>query len=112
MGRVRTRSGRTVVVAIHSTPATGTVRSTLASSHDRAASSQGQIALAIAHCRVTLCATLIEQIVGTEIPRGVIAQIRALTWQCAVGFEWQEGDLLVMDNYTIAHARMCVRPIR
>ena len=36
----------------------------------------------------------------------MIAKIRAVTWQLAVGFEWQEGDMLVLDNFAAAHARM------
>eukprot|EP01051_Picozoa_sp_SAG22_P024972 SAG22_NODE_7177_length_767_cov_0.932635_2_plen_52_part_00 len=36
----------------------------------------------------------------------MIAQIRAVTWQLARGFEWQVGDMLVLDNYAVAHARM------
>ena len=42
---------------------------------------------------------------GTEIPREVITYLRNTIWSHAVGFDWCEGDLLVIDNYCVMHAR-------
>lgn len=43
---------------------------------------------------------------GSEIEPAVLQHIRAVTWSCAVGFPWQNGDLLVVDNLAVQHARM------
>ena len=42
---------------------------------------------------------------GTEIPREVITYLRNMMWSLAVGFDWQVGDLLVIDNYSVMHGR-------
>jgi hypothetical protein len=42
---------------------------------------------------------------GSEIPREVITYLRDMIWSHAVGFDWQEGDLLVIDNYSVMHGR-------
>ena len=42
---------------------------------------------------------------GTEIPREVITYLRDMMWSLAVGFDWQVGDLLVIDNYSVMHGR-------
>ena len=43
---------------------------------------------------------------GSEIEREVIQHIRATSWECAVGFQWRSGDLLVLDNLAVQHARI------
>ena len=43
---------------------------------------------------------------GSEIEPAVLEHVRAVSWSCAVGFQWQQGDLLVMDNLLIQHARL------
>ena len=42
---------------------------------------------------------------GTEIPREIITYLRNMMWSHAVGFDWKEGDLLVIDNYCVMHGR-------
>ena len=43
---------------------------------------------------------------GTTIEPEVIQHIRAVGWQCAVGFQWKTGDLLVLDNYRVQHGKL------
>lgn len=43
---------------------------------------------------------------GSEIEPVVLENIRAVTWSCAVGFRWRTGDVLVIDNLAVQHARM------
>ena len=43
---------------------------------------------------------------GSEIEAVVLENIRAVTWSCAVGFRWRTGDVLVIDNLAVQHARM------
>ena len=43
---------------------------------------------------------------GSEIEPEVIQHIRATSWECAVGFQWRSGDLLVLDNLAVQHARI------
>lgn len=43
---------------------------------------------------------------GSEIEPAVLQHIRAITWSCAVGFPWRNGDVLVVDNLAVQHARM------
>lgn len=43
---------------------------------------------------------------GSEVEPAVLQHIRAVTWSCAVGFHWQNGDVLVVDNLAVQHARM------
>ena len=43
---------------------------------------------------------------GSEIEPAVLQHIRAVSWSCAVGFQWQQGDLLVFDNLLAQHARL------
>ncbi|KAL9955668.1 hypothetical protein ACROYT_G037021 [Oculina patagonica] len=43
---------------------------------------------------------------GSEIEPAVLQHIRAVTWSCAVGFRWRNGDVLVVDNLAAQHARM------
>ncbi|NQZ24680.1 MAG: amino acid adenylation domain-containing protein, partial [Colwellia sp.] len=42
---------------------------------------------------------------GSPIEDEVMAQIEALYEQCAVRFDWQQGDIIVVDNMLAAHAR-------
>ena len=35
-----------------------------------------------------------------------LQQIRELGWKNAVGFQWNAGDVLVLDNWTVQHARL------
>ena len=43
---------------------------------------------------------------GSTIEPEALQHIRAKTWECAVGFQWRSGDLLVVDNLTVQHARI------
>ena len=43
---------------------------------------------------------------GTEIEPEVIQHIRAINWNCAVGFQWRTGDIVVLDNLAIMHSRL------
>ena len=42
---------------------------------------------------------------GTRIEDAVVAEISALYEQQAVRFQWQAGDVIVVDNMLVAHAR-------
>jgi amino acid adenylation domain-containing protein len=42
---------------------------------------------------------------GSPIEDDVMAQIEVLYEQCAVRFDWQQGDIIVVDNMLAAHAR-------
>ena len=43
---------------------------------------------------------------GSEIEPEVLQHLRAEAWACAVGFKWQKGDLLVLDNLAVVHGRL------
>ncbi|XP_070568650.1 dapdiamide synthesis protein DdaC-like [Ptychodera flava] len=45
---------------------------------------------------------------GEEFSDDEIAHMRQVQWTKAVGFHWQQGDVLVLDNLTTAHARLGV----
>lgn len=42
---------------------------------------------------------------GTTIPDSVMEKIADLYWKTSVQFRWQEGDVLMVDNMLVAHAR-------
>lgn len=42
---------------------------------------------------------------GSEIPDSVVDEITNLYWEHSVAFPWQAGDVLVLDNMLVAHAR-------
>jgi alpha-ketoglutarate-dependent taurine dioxygenase len=42
---------------------------------------------------------------GSPIPDEVVAEILELYWAHSVGFPWQAGDVLMLDNMLVAHAR-------
>ncbi|KAK3703590.1 hypothetical protein QZH41_019142, partial [Actinostola sp. cb2023] len=43
---------------------------------------------------------------GCEIEPEVIQHIRDVNWAKAVGFDWQEGDVFVIDNVLVMHGRL------
>ncbi|XP_077864986.1 dapdiamide synthesis protein DdaC-like [Saccoglossus kowalevskii] len=43
---------------------------------------------------------------GEEFSEEEMSCIRIAQWKEAVGFHWQEGDVVVLDNLTTAHARI------
>ena len=43
---------------------------------------------------------------GSDIEVEVVQHIRAISWTCAVGFQWRSGDLLVLDNLAVQHGRI------
>jgi alpha-ketoglutarate-dependent taurine dioxygenase len=42
---------------------------------------------------------------GTPIEDSVVDEILHVYWENAVSFPWQEGDILMLDNMLVAHAR-------
>jgi hypothetical protein len=42
---------------------------------------------------------------GTRIEDAVVAEISEIYEQQAVRFQWQPGDVIVVDNMLVAHAR-------
>jgi amino acid adenylation domain-containing protein len=42
---------------------------------------------------------------GSPIEDELVEQIRRLYWDTSVSFPWQEGDVLMVDNMLVAHAR-------
>lgn len=49
---------------------------------------------------------------GSRIPDEDIQAIRQATWDTAVLFAWQKGDVLLLENLITAHGRMNVEPPR
>ena len=43
---------------------------------------------------------------GSVIEPETIQHIRIKSWECAVGFQWRNGDLLVLDNLAVQHSRI------
>ncbi|XP_078371369.1 dapdiamide synthesis protein DdaC-like [Oculina patagonica] len=43
---------------------------------------------------------------GSDIEPAVLQHLLATTWECAVGFKWKKGDLLVLDNLAVQHGRL------
>ena len=43
---------------------------------------------------------------GTDIEPTAIQHIREAMWSCAVGFQWRNGDVLVLDNLRVMHSRL------
>lgn len=43
---------------------------------------------------------------GSEIDPEVIRHIRDTNWSNAVGFQWQNGDVIVIDNILVMHGRL------
>lgn len=49
---------------------------------------------------------------GSEIPSELIALLRRLSWEEAVAFKANAGDLLVIDNFLVQHGRLSYQPPR
>eukprot|EP00992_Anisonema_acinus_P003247 TRINITY_DN12663_c0_g1_i1.p2 TRINITY_DN12663_c0_g1~~TRINITY_DN12663_c0_g1_i1.p2 ORF type:complete len:132 (+),score=47.81 TRINITY_DN12663_c0_g1_i1:444-839(+) len=43
---------------------------------------------------------------GTPVEAEVMEHLNATLWGCAVGFRWQRGDVLCLDNERALHARL------
>ena len=43
---------------------------------------------------------------GEELEPEMLDHIRATKWSCAVAFQWEKGDLLVIDNFAAMHSRL------
>ena len=43
---------------------------------------------------------------GSEFEPEILEHIRSTNWQCAVGFQWRERDVLVIDNLLAQHSRL------
>ncbi len=46
---------------------------------------------------------------GTPIDSAVLEHVRDVTWQNMVFFRWHAGDVMILDNQKVAHARMPYR---
>lgn len=46
---------------------------------------------------------------GSEIPAGDMEHVRDLTWEHMVAFPWRRGDVVAIDNYSVAHGRLPYR---
>merc|ERR1712087_58056 len=42
---------------------------------------------------------------GTEIPSQYLNEIRKVQKECSMSWDWQAGDLLLLDNYLMCHGR-------
>lgn len=49
---------------------------------------------------------------GSAIPRHDVLHVRQVLWDHAVVFDWQPGDVLLLDNLAVAHARLPYRGSR
>lgn len=43
---------------------------------------------------------------GSEIPEEYVQHIREVSWQVAVGFQLQKGDVIALDNLFVQHSRL------
>ena len=43
---------------------------------------------------------------GTEFEEGVVDHIRDVSWSQAVGYPMQKGDVVVLENHFVQHARL------
>jgi len=43
---------------------------------------------------------------GAEVDVDVLRNVRDANWNNAVGFDWKEGDVLVLDNVLAMHSRL------
>jgi alpha-ketoglutarate-dependent taurine dioxygenase len=43
---------------------------------------------------------------GEEIPEEDLSRITEAQFDCALRFQWQQGDILLLDNMLMAHGRM------
>lgn len=43
---------------------------------------------------------------GGQIDQELLLHMRSLNWTVAVGFEWQAGDVLILDNVLVQHSRL------
>lgn len=49
---------------------------------------------------------------GSPIPTDELDRVREVLWGEAITFPWKQGDVLVLDNYLVAHGRMPYKPPR
>lgn len=49
---------------------------------------------------------------GTPIETSILDEIRALYQECSVTFEWQQGDVMLLDNFLAVHGREPYRGAR
>ena len=43
---------------------------------------------------------------GGKISDELLLHMRSVNWQAAIGFEWQAGDILFLDNILVQHSRL------
>lgn len=49
---------------------------------------------------------------GSPLDRKTMLDLRELLWRQSVQFDWQQGDLLILDNLRVGHGRNPYRPPR
>ena len=42
----------------------------------------------------------------TDIPEEYIQHIREVSWNVAVGFQMQQGDVIAIENHLVQHSRL------
>jgi hypothetical protein len=49
---------------------------------------------------------------GSEIPAADMEHVRDVIWDHMVIFPWRRGDVVAIDNFSVAHGRLPYRGLR